>query len=117
MSSDEDCPICGGLGFCVNQFDDCIDFEKCQCGESEIIPNVMKGNDNMEEAMVNGVPSTATAEEKTHSKQNNLVISLPRGEEGLAIRAGIKKIAAENHRSVSNQVSVILRDFITGARM
>ena len=115
MSNKYDCTICGGLGFCVNQSDDCIDFEKCQCAEPKMNPLVMKGNSNMElDKIEDKITSLSRHEGSTPTKQNNLVISLPRGEEGISIRAGIKKVAAENHRSVSNQVSVILRDFLRG---
>ncbi len=115
MSNKYDCPICGGLGFCVNQFDDCIDFEKCQCAEPETTNNPKKGNDSMDlNKIEEKIDSLSRQGVSTPTKQNNLVISLPRGEEGISIRAGIKKVAAENHRSVSNQVSVILRDFLRG---
>lgn len=49
---------------------------------------------------------------QTRRPQNNLVLSLPSGAEGQRMKESLRKLASENHRSISNQVSIILRDYL-----
>ena len=49
---------------------------------------------------------------KTGSPQVNLVLSLPSGEEGIRIKEALRKLASDNHRSVSNQTTIILRSYL-----
>lgn len=60
------------------------------------------------------VPKKATArnkDKKGHTSENVLVISLP-AKEGRKIKLALKSLAQENYRSLSNQVSVILSEYL-----
>ena len=60
---------------------------------------------------------TDQPKEKVRQPQNNLVLSLPGGDEGRRMKEALRDLASENHRSISNQVSLILRDFLRDKEM
>ena len=80
----------------VSNYGDCIEFEKCQCQTRTYTE---------EKKMESNAP-------KIRKIQNNLVLSLPGGDEGKRIKDALKDIATDNHRSLSNQVSLILIRFL-----
>jgi len=46
------------------------------------------------------------------TKQTMIVISLPSGGEGDALKEALQKMSNENSRSMSNQAMIILREFL-----
>jgi hypothetical protein len=70
--------------------------------------NAYKQTTNRKENPMEG-QKKQTTERKA---QNNLVLSLPPGDDGKRMKESLRKLAGENHRSLSNQVSVILREYL-----
>jgi len=81
---------------------------------SEIVSNLNNVSAH-EKINKKGNPMESEKIQTTERKpQNNLVLSLPPGEDGKRMKESLRKLASENHRSLSNQVSVILREYLKG---
>ena len=49
---------------------------------------------------------------QSKKKQVSLVLSLPSGLEGERLKEALRKLASDNHRSLSNQTTIIIRDYL-----
>lgn len=51
------------------------------------------------------------SKQKADKKWNQIVISIPMGDQSL--KGSLEKIAEKNQRSLSNQICLVLRDFVS----
>lgn len=110
---EDGCPMCGDKGWVASKFGDCVEFELCHLCDG-VGPHIFC--DRELQQFNKGTEISKMIEqnvvEKKRVPQNTLVISLPGGDLGTDIKRALKELSDTNHRSLSNQVSLILMEYL-----